>query len=176
MTYRAALCGGIDRTGCKAACQIAAAVLNAGNAARIIRSGNVCVDIAVLNMTDDRAFALLQLAADTACGVRVGQIQALNLTGDNTAGNRTVVDACQRADVLLTGNVAVEQRNILNVRLIVLIADIAEQTGIFLFIFYAQSLMAWNWPSNVPIKPLSFLDAMGLKPLTPVISISAVRT
>ena len=140
MTYRAALCGGIDRTGCKAACQIAAAVLNAGNAARIIRSGNVCVDIAVLNMTDDRAFALLQLAADAACGVRVGQIQALNLTGDNTAGNRTVVDACQRADVLLTGNVAVEQRNILNVRLIVLIADIAEQTSIFLFIFYAQSL------------------------------------
>ena len=67
MTYRAALCGGIDRTGCKAACQIAAAVLNAGNAARIIRSGNVCVDIAVLNMTDDRAFALLQLAADAAC-------------------------------------------------------------------------------------------------------------
>ena len=140
MTYRAALCDGIDRTGCKAACQIAAAVLNAGNAARIIRSGNVCVDVAVLNMTDDRAFALLQLAADTACGVRVGQIQALNLTGDNTAGNRTVVDACQRADVLLTGNVAVEQRNILDIRLIVLIADIAEQAGIFLFIFYAQSL------------------------------------
>ena len=118
MTYRAALCGGIDRTGCKAACQIAAAVLNAGNAARIIRCGNIGVDVAVLNMADDRAFALLQLAADAACGVRVGQIQALNLTGDNTAGNRTVVDACQRADVLLTGNVAVEQRNILNVRLI----------------------------------------------------------
>ena len=140
MTYRAALCDGIDRTGCKATCQIAAAVLNAGNAARIIWSGNVCVDVAVLNMADDRALALFQLAADAASRVRVGQIQALNLTGDNTAGNRTVVDACQRADVLLTGNVAVEQRNILNVRLIVLIADIAEQTGIFLFIFYAQSL------------------------------------
>ncbi len=56
MTYRAALCdGGIDRTGCKATCQIAAAVLNAGNAARIIWSGNVCVDVAVLNMADDRA-------------------------------------------------------------------------------------------------------------------------
>ena len=117
MTYRAALCGGIDRTGCKAACQIAAAVLNAGNAARIIRSGNVCVDIAVLNMTDDRAFALLQLAADAACGVRVGQIQALNLTGDNAAGNGAVVDTCQRTDVLLAGNVAVKQRNILDVRL-----------------------------------------------------------
>ena len=140
MAYRAARRGGIDRAGCKAASQIAAAVLNAGNAARIIRSGNVCVDIAVLNMTDDRAFALLQLAADTACGVRVGQIQALYLTGDNTASNRTVVYACQSADILLTGYIAVKHGNILNVRLIVLIADIAEQTGIFLFIFYAQSL------------------------------------
>ena len=91
MTYRAALCGGIDRTGCKAACQIAAAVLNAGNAARIIWCGNVCVDIAVLNMTDDRAFALLQLAADAASRVRVGQVKALNLAGDNTAGNGAVV-------------------------------------------------------------------------------------
>ena len=140
MAYRAARRAGIDRTGCKAASQIAAAVLNAGNAARIIRCGNICVDVAVLNMTDDRAFALLQLAADTACSVRVGQVKALNLAGDNAAGNRTVVDACQRADILLTGNVAVEQGNILDIRLIVLIADIAEQTGIFLFIFYAQSL------------------------------------
>ena len=165
MTYRAALCGGIDRTGCKAACQIAAAVLNAGNAARIIRCGNVCVDIAVLNMTDDRAFALLQLAADAACGVRVGQIQALNLTGDNTAGNRTVVDACQRADVLLTGNVAVEQRNILNVRLIVLIADIAEQTGIFLFIFYAQSPDGVELAVERADKALIFLGCDGLEAL-----------
>ena len=163
MTYRATLCGGIDRTGCKAACQIAAAVLNAGNAARIIRSGNVCVDIAILNMTDDRAFALLQLAADAACGVRVGQIQALNLTGDNTAGNRTVVDACQRADVLLTGNVAVEQRNILNVRLIVLIADIAEQTGIFLFIFYAQSPDGVELAVERADKALIFLGCDGLE-------------
>ena len=72
--------------------------------------------------------------------MRVGQIQALYLTGDNTAGNRTVVYACQRADILLTGYIAVEQGNILDICLIVLIADIAEQTGIFLFIFYAQSL------------------------------------
>lgn len=78
-------------------------------------------------MTDDRAFALLQLAADTACGVRVGQIQALNLTGDNTAGNRTVVYACQSADILLTGYIAVEQGNILDIMPdSVLIADIAE--------------------------------------------------
>lgn len=176
MAYRAALCGGIDRTGCKAACQIAAAVLNAGNAARIIRCGNIGVDVAVLNMTDDRAFALLQLAADAASRVRVGQVKALNLAGDNTAGNGTVVDACQRADVLLTGNVAVEQRNILDVRLIVLIADIAEQTGIFLFIFYAQSLDGVELAVERADKALSFLDAMGLKPLTPVISISAVKT
>ena len=176
MTYRAALCDGIDRTGCKAACQIAAAVLNAGNAARIIRSGNVCVDIAVLNMTDDRAFALLQLAADTACGVRVGQIQALYLTGDNTAGNRTVVYACQSADILLTGYIAVEQGNILDICLIVLIADIAEQTGIFLFIFYAQSLDRMELTVKCAGKALILLEAIGLNPLTPVISISAVKT
>ena len=165
MTYRAVLCGGIDRTGCKAACQIAAAVLNAGNAARIIRSGNVCVDIAVLNMTDDRAFALLQLAADAACGVRVGQIQALNLTGDNTAGNRTVVYACQSADVLLTGNVAVEQRNILDIRLIVLIADIAEQTRVFLLIFHAQSLDGVELAVERADKALIFLGCDGLEAL-----------
>ena len=165
MTYRAALCDGIDRTGCKAACQIAAAVLNAGNAARIIRCGNIGVDVAVLNMADDRALALFQLAADAASRVRVGQVKALNLAGDNTAGNGAVVDACQRTDVLLTGNVAVEQRNILDVRLIVLIADIAEQTGIFLFIFYAQSLDGVELAVERADKALIFLGCDGLEAL-----------
>ena len=91
-------------------------------------------------MADDRAFALLQLAADTARGMRVGQIEALDLTGNGTAGDRAVVYAGQSADVLLTGYIAVEQSDILDIRLVVLIADIAEQTSIFLFIFYAQSL------------------------------------
>ena len=76
--------------------------------------------------------------------MRVGQIQALNLTGDNTAGNRAVVYACQSADILLTGYIAVEQGNILDICLIVLIADIAEQTGIFLFISTRSPLIAWN--------------------------------
>ena len=97
--------------------------------------------------------------------MRVGQIQALNLTGDNTAGNRTVVDACQRADVLLTGNVAVEQRNILNVRLIVLIADIAEQTGVFLLIFHAQSLDGVELAVERADKALIFLGCDGLEAL-----------
>ena len=116
-------------------------------------------------MTDDRAFALFQLAADAASRVRVGQIQALNLTGDNTAGNRTVVDACQRTDVLLTGNVAVEQRNILDIRLIVLIADIAEQTGVFLLIFHAQSLDGVELAVERADKALIFLGCDGLEAL-----------
>ena len=96
--------------------------------------------------------------------MRVGQIQALNLTGDNTAGNRTVVDACQRADILLTGYIAVEQRNILNVRLIVLIADIAEQTGIFLFIFYAQSLDRMELTVKCTDKALILFGSNRLEP------------
>ena len=84
-------------------------------------------------MADDRAFALLQLAADTARGMRVGQIEALDLTGNGTAGDRAVVYAGQSADVLLTGYIAVEQSDILDIRLV-------EQTSIFLFIFNAKAL------------------------------------
>ena len=140
VAYRAARRDGIDRAGCEAAGQIAAAVLNACDAARVIRRGNIGVDVAVLDMADDRAFALLQLAADTARGMRVGQIEALDLTGNGTAGDRAVVYAGQSADVLLTGYIAVEQSDILDIRLVVLIADIAEQTSIFLFIFNAKAL------------------------------------
>ena len=140
VAYRAARRGGIDRAGCEAAGQIAAAVLNACDAACVIRRGNVGVDVAVLDMADDRAFALLQLAADTARGMRVGQIEALDLAGNDTVGDRAVVYAGQSADVLLTGYIAVEQSNVFDICLVVLIADIAEQTGIFLFIFNAKAL------------------------------------
>lgn len=90
----------------------------------------------------------------------------------NTAGNRTVVYACQSADVLLTGNVAVEQRNILDIRLIVLIADIAEQTGVFLLIFHAQSLDGVEPGRRTTVKPyLSWIE--GLKPDTGHINIGS---
>ena len=140
VAYRAARRGGIDRAGCEAAGQIAAAVLNACDAARVIRRGNVGVDVAVLDMADDRAFALLQLAADTARGMRVGQIEALDLAGNDTVGDRAVVYAGQCADVLLTGYIAVEHCDILDIRLVVLVANVAEQTGIFLFIFNTKTL------------------------------------
>ena len=91
-------------------------------------------------MAYDRAFALIQLAADTARGMRVGQIETLDLAGNDTVGDRAVVYAGQSADVLLTGYIAVEQSNVFDICLVVLIADIAEQTGIFLFIFNAKAL------------------------------------
>ena len=116
-------------------------------------------------MADDRAFALLQLAADTAGGMRVGQIEALDLTGNNTAGDRAVVYAGQSADVLLTGYIAVEQSNILDIRLVVLIADIAEQTGIFLFIFNAKALDRVELAVERASEAFGFLGCDGLETL-----------
>lgn len=156
--------------------QIAAAVLNACDAARVIRRGNIGVDVAVLDMADDRAFALLQLAADTARGMRVGQIEALDLTGNGTAGDRAVVYAGQSADVLLTGYIAVEQSDILDIRLVVLVANVAEQTCIFLFIFNTKTLDRVELAVERAGKALLFFGCDRLEPLTPVMSMSAVRT
>lgn len=108
--------------------------------------------------------------------MRVGQIEALDLAGNDTVGDRAVVYAGQSADVLLTGYIAVEQSNVFDICLVVLIADIAEQTGIFLFIFNAKTLDRVELAVERAVKPWSFLDAIGLKPLTPVMSMSAVRT
>ena len=165
VAYRAARRGGIDRAGCEAAGQIAAAVLNACDAACVIRRGNIGVDVAVLDMADDRAFALLQLAADTARGMRVGQIEALDLTGNGTAGDRAVVYAGQSADVLLTGYIAVEQSNVFDICLVVLIADIAEQTCIFLFIFNTKTLDRVELAVERAGKAFFFLGCDGLETL-----------
>ena len=81
------------------------------------------------------------------------------------SGNGAVVDTCQRTDVLLAGNVAVKQRNILDVRLIVLIADIAEQTGVFLLVFHAQSLDGVELAVERADKALIFLGCDGLEAL-----------
>ena len=119
---------------------VAAAVLNARDAADVIRRFEDRVDIAVIDLADDRAFALLDLARDAAAGMGVRQVVDPDLTGDEAVRDRAVVNAYQTADVLLAVDLAVEQGDVLDEGRVVLVADVAEQADVLLGIVDLQVL------------------------------------
>ena len=131
---------GLDRTGREAVADVAAAVLNARDAADVIRRFEDRVDIAVIDLADDRAFALLDLARDAAAGMGVRQVVDPDLTGDEAVRDRAVVNAYQTADVLLAVDLAVEQGDVLDEGRFVLVADVAEQADVLLGIVDLQVL------------------------------------